>query len=103
MRYRFSPMFGICLWSSNAEAVAKFDYGVDSSTLPVPENTWRRMLYLSAWWDTSIDWNYPPDPSPWDDEERRRFNVEAQKMLALLREQLGADFEIVDESKTAEL
>lgn len=52
-----------------------------------------------AWYDTSIDWDYPPDPSPWDDDEWQRFNTESQKMLTTLKEHLGTGFEIVDETK----
>src|SRR3954452_15982495 len=46
-------------------------------------------------------WDYPPGPSPWDEAECQRFNAEAQKLLATLREQLGSVFEIEDESGTA--
>ena len=60
---------------------------VDARDLPRPENTQRRLVYLAAWYDTSIDWNDPPDPSPWDEAERQRFNTEAQEWLATLREQ----------------
>lgn len=101
LRYFFDPGADICLWSSNDAANQEFGYAVDARTLPLPENTWRRVTYINAWWDTGIDWNYPPDPSPWDDEERQRFNAEARKLLALLREQLGPEFEIEDESGTA--
>jgi len=101
LRYFFDPGASICLWSSNDAARQKFDYAVNASDLPLPENTQRRLVYLAAWYDTSIDWNYPPDPSPWDEAERQRFNTEAQKWLATLREELGPDFEIEDQSGTA--
>jgi hypothetical protein len=59
------------------------------------------LLHLCSWFDTSIDWNDPPDPSPWDAAEEERFNRDAQRLLVVLREQLGSDFEIVDETGTA--
>ncbi len=100
-RYFFDAGSGTCLWSANEAAKQRFGYPVESNSLPLPENIGRRLVYLTAWYDTSIDWNYPPDPSPWDESELARFNSEAQRMLALVREQLGSDFEIVDESGTA--
>ena len=101
-RYAFDTGSGICLWPCNEEGYQEFAYTGDARELPLPENTWRRVHYVTAWWDTCIDWNYPPDPSPWDEAERQRFNAEARKLLAMLREQLGPDFEIMDESGTAE-
>lgn len=101
LRFFFDAGGGICLWAGNDAARERFDYAIVPSSLPIPENTWRRMIYLCSWYDTSIDWNYPPDPSPWSEEERARFEDEAHKLLALLREQLGPDFEIIDESRTS--
>ncbi len=100
LRYFFDPGGGICLWAANEPAKERFGYGIDASKLHLPENMWRRVLHLCCWYDTSIDWNYPPDPSPWDATEWKRFNDDAQKLLTMLQEQLGPEFEIVDESRT---
>jgi hypothetical protein len=99
-RYFFSPDCRVCLWSANAEANEKFNYPVDLNELGLPENILKKAIHIMAWYDTSIDWNYPPDPSPWSDEERCRFNASAQCLLVALREQLGPEFEIRDESRT---
>ncbi|HEY9404323.1 MAG TPA: hypothetical protein VIQ24_16820 [Pyrinomonadaceae bacterium] len=101
LRYSFDPGAGICLWAANDAAREQFDYPVDVRDLPLPENTRRRVWYVSAWFDTSIDWDYPPAPSPWSWEEREWFNSEAQKLLTLVREQLGLEFEVIDGSGTA--
>jgi hypothetical protein len=100
LRYFFDPGGGICLWSANDAARERFGYPVKARSLPLTENTWRRVAYLCAWYDTSIDWRYPPDPSPWEGSERKRFNNEAQNLLARLRKELGPEFEIADESGT---
>lgn len=100
LRYFFDPGAGVCLWAANDAARERFDYPVDARDLPLPENTWWKVWYVCAWFDTSIDWDYPPNPSPWNREERERFNAEAQKLLTLVREQLGPEFEVVDESGT---
>jgi len=101
LRYFFSAGSNVCLWAGDEAARQKWDYPIDAQCLPLPENTWRLSLHLCAWYDTSIDWSYPPNPSPWDVRERTNFNLAAQRFLANLREQLGADFEIIDESETA--
>ncbi len=101
LRFFFDPGAGICFWAANDAACECFDYPIDARNLPLAENTWRRIYFLTSWYDTSIDWNYPPNPSPWDNDERERFNREAQKLLVVVREELGSDFEVVDESGTA--
>lgn len=101
LRFFFDPGSGICLWAANDATRDKWDYPVDAELLPLPENTWRFARHLCCWYDTSIDWTYPPDPSPWEDSERDRFNVAAQRFLEVLRNQLGPDFEVVDESGTS--
>jgi hypothetical protein len=98
LRYFFDAGSGICLWSANDAAREKYGYAIKASNLPLPENTWRRIVYLASWYDTSIDWEYPPGPSPWDKVEEARFRTEAQQLLGLLRRQLGEGYEIVDES-----
>lgn len=70
-------------------------------SLPLLENTWRFAYHLCSWFDTSIDWSYPPDPSPWNAAERERFNKAVQQFLETLRDQLGPDFEVIDESSTS--
>lgn len=101
LRFFFSPGSAVCLWSDNAAAREKWDYSIDVQQLPLPENLWRFALHLCAWHDTSIDWDYPPGPSPWAAAERGRFNRAAQDFLSVLRGQLGDEFEVIDESDTA--
>lgn len=101
LRFFFDASAGVCIWSSNDAARDRFGYAIDARCLPLPENTWRRVRYVCAWFDTSLDWDYPPGPSPWDAAVRSRFNTEAQYLLNLLRDQLGSEFEVADESGTA--
>jgi hypothetical protein len=67
LRNFFDPGGGICLWSANDAARERFGYPVEARSLPLTENTWRRVAYLCAWYDTSIDWRYPPHASPWEE------------------------------------
>lgn len=101
LRFFFSPGSNVCLWAGNEVTQQRWDYPVESSSLPVPENTWRYALYLCAWYDTSIDWSYPPNPSRWDISEQKLFNAACQQFLLQLGKELGPDFAITDESETA--
>lgn len=96
LRYRFEPGAGVCFWAGDDATEARFGLAVQSTDLPLPENTRRRLEYLVAWFDTSIDWEYPPDPSPWDAEESARFHAETRRMLEIVRQQLGPGFEVED-------
>lgn len=69
--------------------------------LGLSENLVRRVQFLIAWFDTSIDWSSPAGPSPWSAEQRIDFSRAAQDLLSQLRGALGSDFIIFDESDTA--
>ena len=99
LRYFFDPGSGVCLWSANDQARDTFGYDIDIHSLGLTENLCRKALHLIYWYDTSIDWSYPGDPSPWSKEERARFASEARGLLSELRNALGNEFEIRDETK----
>jgi hypothetical protein len=97
LRYFFDPGSGICLWSANDEAREKFGYPIELDSLGLTETLRRRALHLIRWFDTSIDWSSPGEPSPWSREERARFAKAAVDLLSELRKTLGHEFEIRDE------
>jgi len=99
LRYFFDTGSGICLWSANDAARERFDYAVELRDLPLPETIRRRGYFVLAWWDTFMDWEQAPDPSRWWPHEEAAFNAAAQELLALFRDHLGPDFELVDESR----
>lgn len=96
-RYFFDHGSGICLWAANDATREKYSYAIDHWELPISENTKRKIDYLIAWHATGLDWSYPPDPSPWPEEEFERFKRETAAFLSVLRKELGDEFEIVDE------
>ncbi|WP_458245402.1 hypothetical protein [Streptomyces sp. MAI_2237] len=53
---------------------------------------------LSERYQSSIDWAYPPDPSPRSDEELQQFKQRAHAALEVLRRELGAGWIVRDES-----
>ena len=99
IRFFFDPGSGICLWSANDEARERFGYPIELESLELSENLHRKALYLLRWYDTSLDWSSPGDPSPWSHDERLRFLNAAREFLDKLREFLGPEFEIRDEVK----
>ena len=97
-RYVVRLMFewgGGCLWCGNDAARDAFDVGDIEDRLPLSPATRRRLEELSVWHDTALDWDDPAGPSPWPPEEDARFDAAALQMLAVLRAELGPDFEVV--------
>jgi hypothetical protein len=64
---------GGCLWCGNDAARDRFDVGPIEDRLPLSAETRRRLAALSAWHDTALNWDYPPDPGPWTAEASERF------------------------------
>ncbi len=88
---------GPCLWAANDAARERFGYCVDLAQLPLSEETIRTAQQLGAWFSESLNWDYPPDPGPWRQDECDRFNRATAELLAVIRRELGDDFDVVDE------
>ncbi len=52
---------------------------------------------MTAWHDLSLNWEYPPDPGPWDVHEYERFEATASALGNDLQSELGGRFSIVYE------
>ena len=96
LRYFFDYGCG-CLWSANDAANAQYGYHVEPSDLPLSSETVLEANRIGTWFDQSLNWGYPPDPGPWRREECDRFNRSTVELLAKIRQELGSEFEIVDE------
>jgi len=88
---------GGSLWAGNDATRAKYGVGPIEDALPISPQTHDKLDELSAWHDNALDWNYPPDPSPWSKEERERFDAAALKLLDSIRKELGTQYEVVYE------
>jgi hypothetical protein len=86
---------GGCLWCGNEAARRTFGVGPVEDRLPLTPNTRCELQRLSAWHDGALDWNHPPHPGPWSDAEHQRFEKAASEVLAVIRAELGSDFEVV--------
>jgi hypothetical protein len=96
--YRIKLMFewgGGTIWCANEPALSKFAVGPIEQLLPVSDSVRNRLFELTTWHDTALNWAYPPDPSPWSDEERTRFEAAANSILIELQTELGSSFEVI--------
>lgn len=101
LRYSFDAGSGICLWSDNDAAREKFGDPVDLVDLPLPATVRRRGDFLMAWHDTFVNWDNPGAPSPWQTRESGAFKLAARDFVGLLRQNLGPDFELIDQAGAA--
>ncbi|MDX3801625.1 hypothetical protein [Streptomyces sp. AK04-3B] len=96
LRFFFEAGVDTPLWPVDMHS--EYGYPVDLQRLPISPALRTELARLSEWYQSSIDWAYPPDPSPWSDEERQLFKQQAQAALAALRGELGAGWTVRDES-----
>jgi hypothetical protein len=95
-RFFFDAGSGTVLWSANDEARDRFDYPIELDRLPVSDDLRAELVRLVEEYDTSLDWDYPPNPTPWSAEQCDRFNNAVRSARARLQVELR-DWEIVDE------
>jgi len=86
---------GGVLWPGNDAARARFDVDPCEDLLPLSDSTRATLERLSVWHDTSLNWEYPPDPGPWSADDEARFEAEAARALDAVRAELGPDYEVV--------
>jgi len=97
LRFFFDPGSGVCFRSGNDTARDRFGYAIDMAQLPLARETQKQAEDLIAWFDQSLNWEYPPDPGPWSQDERRRFDEAVEQFVDRARIELGAEFEVVNE------
>ncbi|MEU1782160.1 hypothetical protein ABZ545_22140 [Streptomyces abikoensis] len=64
--------------------------------LPISTATRTELARLCEWYQSSIDWEYPPGPSPWTGEQRALFKQQADAALDALCRELGDDWTVED-------
>ncbi|WP_329256397.1 hypothetical protein OG223_33085 [Streptomyces sp. NBC_01478] len=96
LRFFFEAGVDTPLWPE--DMASPYGYPCDLERLPITPATRAELARLSTWYQSSIDWDYPPDPSPWSDEELQRFKQQARTALEALRRELGTGWVVRDES-----
>lgn len=87
---------GGVLWCANDLAFKLFDCGPVEDRLPLSDGIKKRMAEMTIWHDTALDWNYPPDPSPWPEEEFIKFHKAVEEILSDIKQELGPGYEIIN-------
>ncbi|CAN7550856.1 MULTISPECIES: hypothetical protein [unclassified Pseudomonas] len=102
MRQRFliRLMFewgGGVLWCGNEAAREQFSVGPIEDRLALTDKTRTCLDEMTHWHDTSLNWDYPPDPGPWEMEEYERFDSAANALLTIIQTELGPEYEVIYE------
>ena len=99
LRYFYDPGSGVCLWAGDDEAREKYGYPILLDALPLSESVVSIGQELIERFDTSIDWEYPSNPSPWTDEERNKFKNDCTRFRTQVVKELGPNYIIKNETK----
>jgi len=97
LRYFFEWGSATCLWSGDARTRDAFGYPINARHLPLSDATVAEIERLCTWYQGALNQAYPPDPSPWRQEECDRFNIAARTLLAAIRQELRQGFTVIDE------
>ncbi len=95
-RFLFDAGSGTALWITTPEDHDQRGYAADLRGLPVSQALHDELESLIAMYDTSLNWDYPPDPGPWREPQCRRFNHAVHQAIQRLREELGPAWQIHD-------
>ncbi|MGI5341231.1 hypothetical protein ACQEVS_29435 [Streptomyces sp. CA-181903] len=95
-RFFFDAGSGVALWAAS-EDQGEWGYAIEVDRLPVSRDLRDVLNGLIARYDTSLNWNYPPDPGPWREAECQDFNEAVSRALDRLRAELGPEWRVFDE------
>jgi hypothetical protein len=98
-RFFFDAGSGRVLWAAFDADDSRLGYPVDHDRLPISQSLKDELARLIAWYDTSMNWDYPPDPGPWREPECVAFNQSVNIAVAQLRRELGPDWVISNEAE----
>jgi hypothetical protein len=98
-RFLFDAGSGTALWAITPDDQDQRGYAVDLRRLPVSQPLRDELESLVLLYDTSLNWDYPPDPGPWREPQCREFNQAVYQAIQRLREELGPTWQIHDKFK----
>ena len=89
---------GICIWGINDNAQEKYGYAIENSELPISKTLIVELNTLESEYATYLDWEYPPNPSPWTEDEKADFLNRANIAYEKLKCELGSDYDVENEA-----
>jgi len=95
LNFWFEWLADTCFQAADVVTSEKFGIGmIAPERLPLKQETITQVKLLSQWHDTSLNWDYPPNPGLWRQEECNRFNAAAKQLFDTITVELGETFEI---------
>jgi hypothetical protein len=91
---------GICLWSANDNARNKYGYPINNDKLPISKELINELYALEEEYYGYLEWDYPPYPTPWTEEQMQNFKNRANAAYLTLVSELGSDFEVINQIDT---
>jgi len=95
-RFFFDAGSGGVLWTTDPKDWETWGHPVDIDLLPISQELRVELDRLIAWYDTSLNWDYPPNPGPWRESECQQFSQAVHKSLTRLGHELGATWTIIN-------
>lgn len=88
---------GGCIWAKNDSARNTFGYDanyIEYRNLPISDKLISKLEGLDDEYHSYLDWEYPPNPSPWTSEHKIDFLNRANLIYDELCIELGPSFQI---------
>lgn len=88
---------GICIWGVNGKAKEDYGYAIESNKLSISIELLNILDGLESEYVNCLNWESPMDPAPWTKEDKKKFKVAAIKAYEKLINELGSDFEVIND------
>ncbi len=85
---------GICIWAANNKAEQQYNLAIENDALPISQELITLLNSLEDEYAGCLDWEYPPDPSPWNEKQKQDFKSRAEKAYHILLNELGSDYTV---------
>lgn len=83
------------LWCGDEETTARYGVGpIHCEDLPLSDGLKATLLQMGEEYQTALNWQYPPDPSPWTAEHRADFLRRCEEVYKQLADELGEDYRV---------
>ncbi len=85
-----------CLWCADQITRDRFGVGpINFDKLGLSEELQNDLRALGDEFQDSLDWEYPPDPSPWTQEHKEDFLRRSGEVYKRLVLELGENYEVI--------
>jgi len=88
---------GICLWAVNEVAKRMYGYDISNNELPISQELIDKLDLLEDVYSGYLNWDYPPDPSPWTKEQKKEFILNCNEVYERLCAELGSEYIVIND------